>query len=489
MEQDLLSEYFVKKFYLSYKTIKWLSFIALAALLLPLLLLGRYAVPAADDFSYGAPAHLAFVESGSVLAAAAAAADKTAESYMSWQGTFAAIFLMAMQPAVFSEALYALTPLIMLAALIIGTFVFCRAFFAELLGLDKDLGDIIAALLCTLSTQLIPSPVQGFYWFNGAVYYVFFHGLMLLACAVGIRLVKSGGHFRAAALCVLALFIGGGNYVTALCSAILVVCALLLLWFEKNPCWRRLVLPAIVLFAAFALSIAAPGNAVRQAAQEDSLGPVQAVLSSFACGVKYAAQWFSLPVIGGLLFLGTLIWSPCRDCACVFRFPALVSLFSFCLFSAMFCPPLYAIGNIGDTRLLNIVYFSYLLLLAANLVYWLGWLSKRRGSRERRPLSAPQLFAGILALLLCCGLAVLRGSSFTTLGALSALMSGEAKEYHACAQRRFEVLKDTSIEDAELERFPCRPYLLCFDDITEDPTDWRNVDMATYYGKNSIVLK
>ena len=479
----------MKKFYLSYKTIKWLAILALAALVLPLLLLGRYAVPAADDFSYGAPAHLAYAESGSVFSAAAAAVDKTAESYMSWQGTFSAIFLMALQPAVFSEALYALTPVIMLASLLLGTFIFCRAFFGELLGLDRDLCAIIAAALCALSTQLIPSAVQGLYWYNGAVYYVFFHGLLLIACAVAVGLVRKGGALRSAALCILALLIGGGNYVTALSASILAACTVALLWFRKHPAWRRLVLPALVLFAAFALSIAAPGNAVRQAAQSHSLGPVQAVLMSFAHGVKYSFDWFTLPAAGMLVFLCPLVWTAVKDSPCAFRFPALVSAFSFCLLSAMFCPPLYAMGNFGDTRLLNIIYFSYLLLLAINLSYWLGWAAKQRQEQRSSSMSPISVLAATLVLLLCCGIAVLRGTGFTSLGALSTILSGEAAEYHACAQRRFDILKDSSIEDAELERFPCQPYLLFFDDITEDPTDWRNVDMSSYYGKNSVVLK
>lgn len=462
---------------------------ALAALLLPLLLLGRHAVPAADDFSYGAPAHLAYAESGSVLSAAAAAVDKTAESYTSWQGTFSAIFLMALQPAVFSESLYALTPFIMLAALLLGTFLFCRAFFGELLGLERELCAIIAAVLCALSTQLIPSPVQGLYWYNGAVYYVFFHGLLLASLATGITVINDGGRVSRILLCILALLIGGGNYVSALCAAILSVSSIVLLYILKDKRYSRLILPLFVLLAAFGLSIAAPGNAVRQAAQDAAFGPVQAVLTSFSQGAKYAAEWFSLPVAGALLFLCPLLWPAVKSSAYGFRFPAPVSVFSFCLFSAMFCPPLYAMGNVGDTRLLNIVFFSYLLLLAVNLVYWLGWLAKRRPVQESKPLSFIHAAAGILALLLCCALGLFRGSSFSSLAAVSTLLSGEAAEYHACAQRRFEVLNDSSIKDAELERFPCQPYLLYFDDITEDPGDWRNVDMSTYYGKNSIVLK
>jgi len=100
---------------------------------------------------------------------------------------------MAIQPAVFSEGLYWLTTFVMLAALSMGSFLFCRAFFSGILGLDKQLSDIITVMLLLLSSQLLPSPVQGFYWFNGSVYYVFFHGLMLTALALGIGLLKKGG--------------------------------------------------------------------------------------------------------------------------------------------------------------------------------------------------------------------------------------------------------------------------------------------------------
>ena len=154
----------------------------------------------------------------------------------------------------------------------------------------------------------------------------------------------------------------------------------------------------------------------------------------------------------------------------------------------MFCPPLYAMGNAGDARLLNIIYFSYLLLLVVNLTYWLGWAAKRRQAGRSHGLAPRPVLAATLLLLLCCGLSVLKGTGYTSLGALSTLLSGEAEQYHACAQRRFEQLRDSSTEDVRLERFPCQPYLLYFDDITEDPADWRNVDMSSYYGKNTVVL-
>lgn len=480
----------MKKFSVKYKTIKWLALTALAAALLPLLLLGRYAVPAADDFSYGAPAHLAYSESGSVLSAAAAALDKTLESYCSWQGTFSAIFLMAVQPAVFSEALYALTPLIMIAALLVGSFLFCHAFFGELMGLDRDICGIIAAVTCLLCSQLLPSPVQGLYWFNGAVYYVFFHGLLLAACALGLRLVNKGGVLRGLGLCLLGFVIGGGNYVTALSGVILSFAAIGLLIVLKDGRWKRLIVPALVLLSAFAVSIAAPGNAVRQAAQEESLGAAAAVLMSFRCGISYGLSWLGLPVLGAMVLLGLLMWSAVKESRFSFRFPALVSLFSYCLFSAMFCPPVYAMGNVGDKRLLNIIYFAFLLLLALNLCYWLGWLSKRTRASQAGAgrLALLPLAAAVLVFGGGCVAAMAAGTGFSSVAAVISMTSGEAQAYHACARQRFEILNDGSVKDARLARFPCEPYLLFFDDITEDPTDWRNVDMSSYYGKDSVVL-
>jgi len=475
---------------ISYRLIKYLLITALLLSLVPLLVLGFYAAPAADDFSYGAYAHLAYKESGSFFSALSGALEKTAESYMSWQGTFSAIFLMAMQPAVFYEGLYALTPFIMLAALTVGTFAFCRAFFSKLMGLERDLGDIAAALICLVSVQLMPSPVQGLYWFNGAVYYVFFHGLSLAACAVAVSLLKNGGAGKSLVLCFMCFVLGGGNYVTALALSVLAVAAVGLLAVKKDSAWKKLLLPTLVMLVSFAISIAAPGNAVRQAAQENTPDAVKAVLMSFESGLKYGMDWFSLPVLGMLLLMVPVFWTQLKKTGYGYHLPGLVSAFSFCLFSAMFCPPIYAMGNVGEPRVLNIIYFTYLLLLVVNLVYWLGWFGCRLGKTggEDGVKTLPVLATAVL-MAGFCGYAMLSGTGFCSIGALSTLSSGEAKAYHDSAQARFEILRDESISDAELEDFPVKPYLLYFDDITSDPGDWRNEDISTFYGKNSVILK
>jgi hypothetical protein len=147
-------------------------------------------------------------------------------------------------------------------------------------------------------------------------------------------------------------------------------------------------------------------------------------------------------------------------------------------------------GNAGDLRLANIVYFSFVLLAALNLFYWLGWAARKR------PLSpaSPARRRGIalltaLLFVLSWGLSVYGGRSLCSLGAAGLLRSGEAQAYRACADRRLTVLFDRSIRASALEPFPSQPYLLYVEDINEDPESWVNVVMSLYYDKDSLWIQ
>ncbi len=475
---------------ISYRLLFWLLLAVLVLCLIPLLIVGRYAVPCTDDFAYGAAAHAEYLASGSVLRTFRVALQQVRDTYFGWQGTFSAVFLMSVQPAVFGTQYYFLTPVLMLLSLICGLFCLCPALFSGLLGLPRALSGCIAVVAALLCIQLLPSPAQGFFWFNGSVYYTFFFGVSLMTFALGLRCLRRGGVGRLLLLCLLGIFLGGGNYVTGLSSAIVACSTMALLLLLKNRRWTGLLLPTLCLLAAFALSMAAPGNAVRQSALANSPNAIWAIGESFRCGLRYSARWFRFPLFGALAFLAVLLWPALQRCTFSFRFPLLVTAYSYCLLSAMFCPSLYAMGGPGEQRLLNIIYYAYVLLLVINLIYWLGWAAGRRENRSA-PSGGARLWAvlgaGVLCLL-CCFLHI-RSGGFSSVMALGAMRSGEAQAYCAAAETRFEILEDPAIRDAVLEPFPCKPYVLFMDDITEDSQDWRNLSMSTYYNKDSVVLR
>lgn len=475
-------------------SLRALLLLVLAALLLcllPLLLLGRYDVPSGDDFNYGLNAHLAYVHSASLLQALDAALFRVQDTYFSWQGSYSAVLLMCLQPAVFRESLYCLTPWIMALSLLGGTFCLCTALFRRLFDLPGSAGAVTAGILGILDLLLMPVPVESFFWYNGSIYYTFYYGLALAALALALGCARHGGLGRILLLSLLGLWLGGGNLVTGLSLAVVSVSALALLaLLRKKREFRRLLLPALLFLLGFALNVAAPGNAVRAQGIDHRPEALSAILFSFVDAVRWFLRWFRLPMLGALLFLALLNRRILPGSRFSFPFPALVSLWSFCLYAAMFCPSRYATGGMEVGRIQNIIFYALLLLLALNLLYWQGWLCRRRKSsgETAKPLRLLPVLLALAFCLVCVGASALLRGGLAPVAALSSIRSGQAAAYAEEAAARRAVLEDPAQSSPAFAPFTDPPYLLYATDITEDPEDWRNQGMAVFYEKDSVLL-
>ena len=168
----------------------------------PLLIVGNYDVPYADDYSYGVRTHLTYISSHSVIKTIISAFVQVKDTYFSWQGTFSAIFLMALQPAVFSFQLYAMTPWIVVVAFFAGVCMFSVGVVHHLFGGDRSIGILTGILIFDVCIQLMPSPVQGLYWYNSAVYYVLFFSLSLIS----FYLLVNSSCFNTIQLCYISVY-------------------------------------------------------------------------------------------------------------------------------------------------------------------------------------------------------------------------------------------------------------------------------------------
>ena len=484
------------------KTVFVILLAGLVLLLVPMLVLARYNVPSADDFTYAILTVHAWRQTHSLLAVLGAAVRQMAETYMTWQGTFCGVIAFALQPAIFGDAWYFLAPWIILAALLPGTFYFTDAVVHRLLGATRLQAAIVGTCFGIAFTQPLPSPVQGFYWWNGAVYYTFFYGFDLILYALlavevfGKRAAISPARraLRTAGLVLLSVMAGGANFAAALLTAMVYVLAVGAALLLKRKL-RFILVPCAAFFAAFAVSALAPGNSVRQA--EETKAPILwAIKQSFAYGWDYLCRWFSPFLLLLLLFLAPLLWRLASRLGWDFRCPQLFVLGSYCLFSALFCPILYAESAVYPVpgRYEDILYYTYVILLTANLFYLMGWVSRTMGAgpaaaagdREQRYPLARCL---ALALLLAAAFAVFGDDMhLTSYYALRDLRNGNAASYYATAQQRFAMLADPEQKDAALPRFTQLPYVLFFDDIPDKPDYWKNEDMAAYYDKGSIRL-
>lgn len=474
-----------------------LSALALLALLVPMLKAAQYDVPSADDYANGLTTYRALKTTGSAAEVLKAAWNRVYELYYSWQGTFTAIFLFTLNPMIFGEQYYQLGPWIILITLLAGIFYLTVTVWSGMFRAPKTESCIIAVIWAVLCTQFLPRASQGIYWYTGAIYYSFYFSLAAIAFALLLRYIlrKTGdrGLGKLIAASLLFLFIGGGNLVTCLTAAVVLLSMEFVLLVRKRKEWKTLLLPTLCFFFTFGLNAAAPGNSQRQVYFPQP-GPVQAVFLSFREAWNFGREWFSLPVLALILLLIPLFWRIASRPGLQFPLPGLVSLYSVCLTGVMFYPPIYAmtehnLRNLG--RITNIIFFGMMGLTIFNLFYWIGWLSQKGILSEKLfPASRKNRFslAYLLLMLLLFGFGMTQIKWFdtTSISAFRSYRSGQMGNYWHTYKERLEILKDPEVKDAVLKRFPYRPYVLFYQELSADPAD--NVTIAEWYGKDSVII-
>ena len=497
----------------------WMAGIFLLSLI-PLYALGFFAHPSVDDYYYGTETAALWQEKGDFGALIGKAAELTRESYESWQGNFAAIFLMRLQPGIWGEEYYFLAPLILLTAFLAGMLFFYYSALRCLFKAGRGGSISLAMAISFTALQFTYCPSDAFYWYNGGVYYTFFFSLEMLLLGLLLRIVFTERRALRALLLpilgLLAFVIGGGNYSTALSLSLILVTALAFaIWRskkEKAPDWRRILPPALALLflmLSFAISILAPGNGIRQAATGESSGAFKAIALSLAYGGYSLAEGLKLPVIlmWGLMLPFINLLS--RRLKGSFPRPLLVFLYTFGLYASGGTAIFYAQGLRMPPRMSNIIYFSAYLLIFFNLFYLCGWLRRRFPGHplerfsdyllSRRKALPRFLAAGAAVFLISClGLWQISekeggGARFEprplSINAAGSLLSGEAARYDKEMHERALFLA-AQPEGAEVAVKPLSAYptALVHSEITENAADFKNDHLARFYHLKSVWL-
>ena len=483
---------------ISLKVFSILALLALVVLLVPMLKAAQYDVPSADDYSNGLPTFRAWAETGSLAEVFKAGWERVYSLYFDWQGTFSAIFLFTLNPMIFGERYYMIGPWLILGILLLGIFTLTFAVWSGLFGASKKESTIIASVWSVLCTQFLPRASQGIYWYTGAVYYTFFFGLTLAACALLLRFIlrkendRGIGKLTAAGL--LLFFIGGGNLVSGLTMTVLLITMELLLMLLKKSDWKPLLIPVLCFAVSFGINVAAPGNGKRQGYFIQP-GMFESVTGSFRESLYYFLEWFTLPVIALTVLLIPVLWHAASKTGRRFVFPGLVSLYSVCLSGVMFFPPIYAMGegslkSLG--RITNIIFFGVLFLVIFNLFYWIGWLVQKGMLPECLFPCAGKgkyslVYLAVVLLVFGFGMTRIKWFDTTSISAFSTYRSGMMGNYWHVYKLRLEILKDPEVKDAVLKRFPHRPYVLFYQELSENPKE--NSMIAEWYGKDSVIIQ
>ncbi|KTE93906.1 hypothetical protein AT727_02570 [Desulfitobacterium hafniense] len=484
--------------------------------IVPLIIISLYSHPSADDFSFGLKTAQAWEENGTLNAVFEAAYKNTKEFYFNWQGTYSGSFILSLQPGIFGEGYYPIGSILLIIFFVTGNLFLFKVLFMDYLYADKWHYLIIASTVILLSLQFMYDPVEGFYWLSGGIPYTGFYALGLFLFGLILSLLHTKKNYIRIGLTLLSAIlvatIAGGNYPTALVTAIILFFMMVYLGIKKDKMAFVIGFLTLIAVAGLLISVAAPGNSMRQASVSYSPSALKAILFSFAYGGYSIANSINLPVLTAFIFLTPFLYGLAKQSPFQFRYPLFVLIWSFCVYSALATPPLYAMGVNLPERLINIIYYSFFLFATGNLLYFLGWLARRlehpqnaawndavvliKNSMQKNNIL---IFILISFLFICAcigrievGKGINGNLEMTNLPssveAAISLASGEAKTFDAENRKRIETYFDNTLDILEVPSYTAKPYLLYYDDITQNPEDWRNQAVANYYDKISVRL-
>ncbi|MCH5250734.1 MAG: hypothetical protein J1E98_12405 [Lachnospiraceae bacterium] len=485
--------------------------------LIPLFWIGVYNYPVADDYTFGAACRGVWMESHSAIAVIVRAATRAWEYYQNWTGCLSSSFFMALQPAVFGEGLYKITPVLMVGIISLGTVYLMNIIFVKLLKANAYLSNSIIVLMLLVTIQRMPEPGEGLFWYNGALHYTFMHGIslffygLLLSAFMQKSERKKCRDFIISA--ILGFIVGLGNYMTALnvgiVLAMLIFAIVLLKRFKQQ---RLILIPAVVFYLAFIMNITAPGNALREAVSE-GMSPFKAIFVSFYYVLDYCiGEWTGWAELVFVILIATFFWNASKGIDFKFPCPLFVILLNYCILAAMITPPLYGTGNIEAGRIQSLVYIMYILLLTLTVCYVTGWAQKRFdenrtvaldeaakvNSTAEKLLAKDFLSVNSKITVTACIVFLLFGSLlcvipqpeyYTCSIAAVDLLNGNAAAYGEAMQERVEIYNTSAGLDVEVAPLPAKPKLICTSDISIDNEDWVNAGVCRFYGLNSVCIE
>lgn len=494
------------------RIVGWVGLALLVLTLVPLVLISAYNHSYADDWHYGVWAHLALENVSNPIegffVAIWTALEQAGKAWIDWQGSYSAIFLMALEPSVYGEQFYVLAAPIILAALIAGTFFFTHVFMVERMDSPRGLWLGLSSLLVVVQLLLQPSPVEGIFWFNSAVYYTFYNAaaLAMLGCVGRIcdpaRAAKPRGVM--VAYCLLAVFVAGGNFVTALVLFEVMAVVVAVQWRSRRRCTLELLVGFCLLVLGLVVSFVAPGNSVRQETQfpEDSAGVVGTIVGSSAACFQYLQEWSNglvVLLVVAAVAVALYVVPSAVERGYTFKYPLLVVAATVALFATSFTPTFWAEGSVGPGRVQNCRFDMFLVLLLFDVFWVVGWLWTKIAPYGVPHLSARNTCAwcGLAALVFVCIVGVMAtdsmgaetdlGEQLSSVSAARSLISGAAKDYHEQVLDRLDYIETSEASELEVPFYHDIPHVLWMGDIRDNMDNYINYRLCQWYGKDSII--
>ncbi len=459
--------------------------------ILPVIGIAFYNHPSVDDFGYSKEVYQVVRDGGNLGDAVATAADTSMKMMNTWQGLYSSAFLLALQPGVWGDGYYWITTLIMVVSIFVGTMFLTRSLMVYCLEDQKKNWVWVSILLAFFFVQTMPYPVEGLYWYNGAMNYLFFWAMLLVVVSQWIILcVKEKSVVRILLITPLAFVLSGGNHVSAFAGLMIELAFGLYLMIRKKK--YLAMLPFAVGLAGFLWNVTSNGTRIRRSTLNHQGNAIKTMIASVVRQMMILNEWVNFALILLLILLTPFLYQLVKQSIVRihYRWKTLLVMFlGFAvLILGMWCVPYQAIGDFGSGRLRNMLFMTFVVLFLILYGYILGIIAQSGVLENVHIGGLRKRVLGLVLIPVAMILLMMFGGTNTDYGTgVEAIREyPSAKQYHQEMNARLEVYLDDSISDAVVEPFTQKPMLLFYDDIRSDERNWKNLSLAEYYKKGTV---
>lgn len=280
----------IRKFYnrisdaLTMRVIAVLLLAVLILSLLPILYCSFFVRATGDDLGYSAALHHVMIHGGGIADALRAIWNQVVQSWYGYQGTWSSIILFQLQPGIWGDAVYGITPWISLGFIASGTWFFLREILCRRQDYDRSFLAAVFSILLFCQVQYIPKIRGGIFWYTSVAHYCIPYGVALLSVSSAMAFQRTGRKRNLVAAAIGSTYLGGAGYPPIVLAACLYFLLLLsaipgswanitgvdantagsshaIRLYRRRTLW--ILLPFTLLMAGFIVNAIAPGNKVR----------------------------------------------------------------------------------------------------------------------------------------------------------------------------------------------------------------------------------
>lgn len=486
---------------ITYKKIAIFLLILFGLSLLPICYCSFFDYATGDDLWEGAAAYRVLANHGSVKDFFSAVFEWAKGDYLGWEGNWSSIILWSLEPSIWGEKVYCITPWVALIFLCGGTIYFLRHFLKKYLEGSQTFLVIVSVMACFFSVQYMPYPRGGIYWYTGMVNYVVPYGLCLMAFVWIDKFIETEKKRYCIWTALVFSYVGGAGY-TPVVLAFEVLSLFILMYLlghDKTKAFRSLwlLLPLFLLIVGFIFSAISPGNAVR-GGESYYFGVKRAlltILESIKQGFGGGINWFitvrPLFLTAPLLFIVTWEEADIAKVKLKLKYPIRIIILLFLISCSVYAPGIYAqsevSGGVPDS-----IYFVFILVYILGVIYLTcclkkisyekGWSLVKSSWAEKFRVA---VFLG--EILFCLAFGKFLIGNMTSYICIDFISSGQLKDFEYQMQERLAILHDPEITNVVLPEMNDEQGPFLHMALLSDPNAYTNQATARFYGKESVI--